>query len=423
MASVCIAVVDGRRSKMKSFRCRQILSRLWALVKSSSRYLPAPLSSGSEGLLAERFRRGQTSSEPQSTGARDRPWIVEGRMKHRSSALYVTLVMFLSMIIVRVSDPGVRAQQPNQVGLVADFGNGRVATRCVEFSQSEISGYDVLRQSGLHIVANEVSGMGVTICDIGGASGCSASNCFCRCQGMTCTYWTYSYLEGGSWQYSPLGASARTVQHGDVEGWAWGEGNTGGGAQPPVLSFEQICSISGAPATAEPPASPTDAPTLPPTPATLASATPSPFPSPSAVATPILSSTTSPTVQPTLTPSPTMEATKSSSLTSTGDIATARPSPTRMAPASPSPSESSSASQSVTPSPIAEAQTTTAPVQVAKVESSEEGPIEEEQAAPPTESDSPSSPLIPTGTIAFGLIVGALLSWLIYVLKFRGHRA
>ncbi|MBS3785049.1 MAG: hypothetical protein KGY78_11465 [Anaerolineae bacterium] len=57
------------------------------------------------------------------------------------------------------------------------------------------------------------------------------------------------------------------------------------------------------------------------------------------------------------------------------------------------------------------------------MESSEEGPIEEKQAAPPTESDSPSSPLIPTGTIAFGLIVGALLSWLIYVLKFRGHRA
>jgi hypothetical protein len=56
------------------------------------------------------------------------------------------------------------------------------------------------------------------------------------------------------------------------------------------------------------------------------------------------------------------------------------------------------------------------------VESSEEGPVEKEQAAPSTEDD-PPSPLPPIGGIAFGLIVGGLLGWLIYILRFGSERA
>ena len=48
----------------------------------------------------------------------------------------------------------------------------------------------------------------------------------------------------GTWQYSGFGASSHEVAHGAVEGWAWGQGDPSGGAQPPVLTFEQLCAPS-----------------------------------------------------------------------------------------------------------------------------------------------------------------------------------
>ncbi|HDQ70617.1 MAG TPA: hypothetical protein ENN19_00795, partial [Chloroflexi bacterium] len=163
-------------------------------------------------------------------------------MKDRKVPTYIGLVGALIVIAsIAAISLDVRAQQTNQVGLVVDFGGSHV-TYCVEFSESEITGYDVLRRAGLNVVADFSNPMGAAICDINDTSGCSVSNCFCKCQGSPCVYWSYHYLENGSWRYSTLGASARKVHHGDVEGWGWGEGTINSSGQaPPVIPFDQIC--------------------------------------------------------------------------------------------------------------------------------------------------------------------------------------
>jgi len=133
-----------------------------------------------------------------------------------------------------------RAQEVSRVGLIVNFG-GSTATRCVEFAESEISGYDVLMRSGLSVTSSFDAGPGAAICAIEGV-GCPASAC------LTCSapsYWSYWTIEGGSWQYAQRGSSLRMARDGGVEGWSWGEGGA-----PPMIPFDQICA----------PPAPTDTP-------------------------------------------------------------------------------------------------------------------------------------------------------------------
>jgi hypothetical protein len=153
-----------------------------------------------------------------------------------------------------------QAQPPNRVGLVVTHGDGSTTTRCISFSEPDISGYDVLQRSGLDVVVAQSGGVGAAICAIEG-EGCGATDCFCQCQGNPCIYWTYWHLNQGTWIYSSLGASSHRVRNGDVEGWRWG-----GGDPPPVIPFDQICT---APPTDTPAPTPTPIPAtstpLPPT--------------------------------------------------------------------------------------------------------------------------------------------------------------
>lgn len=151
-----------------------------------------------------------------------------------------------------------QAEGPNQVGLVVVHGDGSVQTRCIEFGESKISGYDVLDRSGLDLNVEPSGGMGAAICRIDN-EGCTFPQdaCFCQCAGggSSCTYWSYWHLAGDGWQYSGSGASNHFVSHGDVEGWVWGLGTVTEAAPPPVIPFAEICT----PLTATP--TPTDTPT------------------------------------------------------------------------------------------------------------------------------------------------------------------
>jgi hypothetical protein len=111
------------------------------------------------------------------------------------------------------------------------MGDGTLATRCVAFSEAEISGLNVLEQSRLEIVTSQGA-----VCAIGG-TGCPADNCWCQCQGTPCIYWSYWHWLAGAWEYSQAGAAGYQVHDGDIEGWRWGEGET----PPPAVLFEQIC--------------------------------------------------------------------------------------------------------------------------------------------------------------------------------------
>jgi len=153
----------------------------------------------------------------------------------RQALLYVSVVASALALISAVCVLHVWAQGPNEVGLVVHMGDGILITRCVEFGEAQISGYDVLVRSDLKVVASQASGTGIAICRIGD-TGCQPPNCFCKCSGSTCSYWSYWHLVDGQWSYSGVGSDAYRVRPGDVEGWSWSNGQP-----PPVISFEEVC--------------------------------------------------------------------------------------------------------------------------------------------------------------------------------------
>ena len=167
-------------------------------------------------------------------------------MKRKTNSICLALTMLLTLAVAGTGLPGARAQSPHRVGLVVRFADDNIVTRCIEFSEPQISGYDVLTRSGLNVVASFDSGMGAAICAIEGI-GCPVETC------LTCAtpdYWSYWHLEDGAWVYSQVGASGYMAHDGGVEGWSWGAG-----VPPPVVPFDQICAP---PPTATP--SPTDTP-------------------------------------------------------------------------------------------------------------------------------------------------------------------
>ncbi len=173
-----------------------------------------------------------------------------------------------------------QGQGANQVGIVIHFGDGASVTRCVTFSEPQISGYDALTRTGLNIVAAFDNAQGAAVCQIEN-TGCPVESC------LTCdipNYWSYWHLSDGNWSYSTLGASNFFLHHGDVDGWSWG-----GGTPPPVYSFDQICA---------PP--PTNTPTVAPTP------TATPLPTMPPTDTPLPAT---PTLSPSATPAPAATAT------------------------------------------------------------------------------------------------------------------
>lgn len=123
----------------------------------------------------------------------------------------------------------------HHAGLAVIFEGGRTETYCIEFSEDEINGADLLQRSGLEVVFSSGSGFGAGICKIEG-TGCSdPGDCFCQCRGASCAYWSYWTLHDGAWRYQPLGASQRQVHDGDVDAWVWGNGRS------PPASNGSVC--------------------------------------------------------------------------------------------------------------------------------------------------------------------------------------
>ncbi len=137
----------------------------------------------------------------------------------------------------------VQAQDLNQVGLIVQFDDATISTYCISFTGDSISGYDVLQQSGLEVLA-AFDPMGAALCKIAGA-GCSVDNCFCQ---FPPNYWSYWHMSNNNWSYSQQGASNYQVQDGGIEGWRWGKG------EPPTVNyaFDEICKPATETSTATP---------------------------------------------------------------------------------------------------------------------------------------------------------------------------
>lgn len=168
----------------------------------------------------------------------------------------------VSLAVMLVLPGMAAAQAQNQAGLVIRFPDGQVEAMCIAFEGDTIGGDEILLRSGLNVVIDPSSGMGITVCQIEG-QGCAypQEQCFCQCMGgESCGYWNYFYHDpaggepgGQAWTYSPLGALLRDVRPGGMEAWVWGDGND---PPPAELTFESVCAVptSTPEPTVEPPA-------------------------------------------------------------------------------------------------------------------------------------------------------------------------
>ncbi len=147
----------------------------------------------------------------------------------------------LMLLLAALLLPGSRLQADtlNYAGLVVRLGDQSVLTRCVAFSEAEISGIDLLQRSGLQLDISIDPALGSFVCMIEG-EGCAAANCLCA---FPPTYWRYWLRANEDWQAAPVGADSRVVQDGDVDGWTWGAGPTDQTDAPPLLAFTDICSV------------------------------------------------------------------------------------------------------------------------------------------------------------------------------------
>ncbi len=148
----------------------------------------------------------------------------------------------LALLCLWLLTADMEAQDVNRVALVIRTSDQQMQTACVEFSEPEISGYDVLQQSGIEFTV-DVQSMGAKICSIE-QTGCPVDDCWCQCKGGgDCVYWSYWHQINDQWQYSQGGASMYSVSDGDVEGWSWGPGSISEAFSPPDLSFADVCTV------------------------------------------------------------------------------------------------------------------------------------------------------------------------------------
>ncbi len=125
---------------------------------------------------------------------------------------------------------GPAQQTVHHAGLVIVFPEGRIETRCVEFNEDSISGTQLLQESGLTIVFSSFGGgLGAGVCRIDDVGCSDPGNCFCRCQGASCAFWSYFKLDGSTWRYENVGPATRRLHDGDTDAWVWGSGHAGPG--------------------------------------------------------------------------------------------------------------------------------------------------------------------------------------------------
>jgi len=203
-------------------------------------------------------------------------------MKMRFSMMILATVALAAVAVAVVGATPALAQEPtNRAGLVVIHGSGQVLKMCVKFSEAQITGLELLEKAGLELNVDPSNPVGVGVCSIQ-REGCTfpTQQCFCQCQGATCTYWSYWHLTGGVWKYSGMGTASSYIKNGDMDGWVWGAGTVSSANPPPQVTFSDVCpdptATPGPTATTAPTATPE--PTAVPTLAVIRQATPTPEP-------------------------------------------------------------------------------------------------------------------------------------------------
>ncbi|MGE5123118.1 MAG: prenyltransferase/squalene oxidase repeat-containing protein [Acidobacteriaceae bacterium] len=124
-----------------------------------------------------------------------------------------------------------KSKEMHRAGVAIFSGNDSLFTECVSFTETSLSGLELLQRSGLAIETATDPNQGTAVCKIG-AVGDPAKNCF----GSMPEYWSYWQMGPEGWQYAVTGASQSMVVDGEVNAWNWGTGDP-----PALIGFQNIC--------------------------------------------------------------------------------------------------------------------------------------------------------------------------------------
>ena len=147
--------------------------------------------------------------------------------------------LILAVVLIGLGLAAVPAHASGQeAGLVVRYADGSTTYAYVTFAEPEITGIELLRRSGLSLVTVPFGPLGEAVCRIGD-SGCSVDACE---SSADAPYWQYFRNIDGAWKTMLFGASATTVQDGDVDAWEW----TADDATLPALDIAAVRNLAGA---------------------------------------------------------------------------------------------------------------------------------------------------------------------------------
>jgi hypothetical protein len=119
----------------------------------------------------------------------------------------------------------------HRAGLAVFYGDDSYYTVCISFTESSLTGLDLLQRSNLGAETATNPNQGTAVCKIGEIGNASAD-----CFGSMPNYWSYWQMGSTGWDYAVTGADKSQVTDGAVNGWSWGTGNP-----PPIITFQNIC--------------------------------------------------------------------------------------------------------------------------------------------------------------------------------------
>lgn len=202
-----------------------------------------------------------------------------------------------------VGSPACAADRPH-AALVIDTGS-RTTTYCVGLDATTVTGLHLIQLAASQYALTYRLGFGgQAVCELDGV-GSDSGDCF----GAYPEFWGYWRGDGhGGWTWAGSGAGSSSVGDGAVDGWAWGQGDSGAThPSPPHQRFEDVCDV----------ASPSPAPSPKPTAAPSPRATPTPTNAPGPTAGSVRSATPVATASPHTQPSPSARPTPSASASDT----------------------------------------------------------------------------------------------------------
>jgi hypothetical protein len=155
----------------------------------------------------------------------------------------LTLGALASLAPAAPAVPMCAAAGAHHAAVVVEHGDGSVATRCVAFDASDVTGEQLLTQSGIAWSGQTFGGFGDAVCALDGEPAR-----YLDCPGKD-NYWAvFVSSGGGAWRLSNVGISSLTLRDGDAEGFRYvpAAGDPVAPASPAGVCPAPVAATSGA---------------------------------------------------------------------------------------------------------------------------------------------------------------------------------